>query len=227
MSKILKNTTISNISIIDTGVTILASPGTYTIPPQDYLLWAASSNVVSYIGSGDLVVNDGSDDLSASDGMDLIKGLFPKQIKIIGNTDNTKIGNIGDSLKTTATITGPVIAILQASTIQKNVEFNITAKVETDITGSTYTVTSGKTFYMTSFSASSDSPSPVSFRLKVYNGASLINTIKINVTGNGATNGFSWDNGIIFATAGYTIKATVESQAAKNTGWIMFSGFEI
>jgi len=59
-------------------VTIPASPGSYTIPPQDYLLWAASSNVITFIGTGDLVVNDGSFDLNISDGTDLIKGIFPQ-----------------------------------------------------------------------------------------------------------------------------------------------------
>ena len=48
MSKILKNTTGSGISIEDTGITIPASPGQYTIPPQDYLLWSASNNVITY-----------------------------------------------------------------------------------------------------------------------------------------------------------------------------------
>lgn len=76
MSKILDNTTGSAISITDTGVTIPAL-SQYTIPPQDYLLWAASGDVLSPVGLGDLVVNDGTDDLSPSDGIDLLKGLFP------------------------------------------------------------------------------------------------------------------------------------------------------
>ena len=80
MAKILKNTTASPVAIADTGITIPASPGTYTIPAQDYLLWAASSNVITYIGSGALVVNDGSTDLSISDGTDHTKGNFPSTI---------------------------------------------------------------------------------------------------------------------------------------------------
>jgi hypothetical protein len=79
LSKILKNTTASAIVVNDVGyVNIAASPGSYTIPPQDYLLWAASSNVITFIGAGDLVVNDGSVDLNISDGTDLIKGLYPR-----------------------------------------------------------------------------------------------------------------------------------------------------
>lgn len=76
MSKVLKNTTGSTISVTDVGVSI-PSMSSYTIPPQDYLLWAASSDVVAPVGLGDIVVNDGSFDLSPSDGIDLLKGILP------------------------------------------------------------------------------------------------------------------------------------------------------
>ena len=59
-----------------------ATPGTYTIPPQDYLIWAASSDIITYLNDASptpsVVVNDGSVDLNPSDGMDLIKGLYPR-----------------------------------------------------------------------------------------------------------------------------------------------------
>ncbi len=74
MSKILTNTTASPIAIGDAGVT-LAAGVPYTIPPQDYLLWSASSDILSPVGSADVVVNDGTDDLSPSEGIDLIKGI--------------------------------------------------------------------------------------------------------------------------------------------------------
>lgn len=82
MSKILKNQTGSPIVITDVGGVILpASPGTYTIPPQDYLLWAASSDIITYLNdtppTPSVIVNDGSFDLNPSDGMYLIKGIFP------------------------------------------------------------------------------------------------------------------------------------------------------
>lgn len=102
MSKILKNTTVSPITISDTGVTIPASPGQYTIPPQDYLLWAASSDIVGPVGVGDITVNDGSNDLNASDGMDLIKGLFPNPVGVASGDDRTPIGHVNDSLKVDA-----------------------------------------------------------------------------------------------------------------------------
>jgi hypothetical protein len=103
MSKVLKNDSGSSVVISDTGITILDSTQ-YTIPPQDYSLWAASSEVVTEIGAGTLVVNDGSFDLGISDGVDLIKGIFQKS-RLIGNTDSTLIGNVGDRLKVVAKMT--------------------------------------------------------------------------------------------------------------------------
>lgn len=98
MSKIVKNTTGSTYDVNDVGISIAAS-SQYTIPPQDYLLWAASDDVITGIGSGDLVINDGSSDLSINDGTKLIQGIFPNPVGIEGS-DGTQIGNVGDSLKT-------------------------------------------------------------------------------------------------------------------------------
>lgn len=92
MSKILFNNTGVGVLIADTGITVPAS-GSYVIPQQDDLLWAASSNVITKISDlavsptvSTLKVNDGSVDLNISDGTDLIKGLFPTKIKILGNS---------------------------------------------------------------------------------------------------------------------------------------------
>ena len=90
--KILKNNTVSNISIMDTGITINAS-SQYVVPAQDYNLWAASSNIITKIGSGDIIVNDGSVDLSISDGTDVIKGLHPKRIEILSGDNANSIGS--------------------------------------------------------------------------------------------------------------------------------------
>lgn len=79
MSKILKNQTASAIVISDTGVTVSAS-GEHTIDPNKYLLWAASDDVITEVGAGNIVVNDGSVDLGVSDGIDLVKGVFTKFI---------------------------------------------------------------------------------------------------------------------------------------------------
>lgn len=101
MSKILKNNTGSAISITDAGgIIIAASPGTYTIPPQDYLLWAASSDIITYLNDASptpsITVNDGSVDLNPSDGMDLIKGLHPRLLVYDPIVENVTIA-VADS----------------------------------------------------------------------------------------------------------------------------------
>lgn len=60
--KSLRNTTANPITVKDAGIIIPAST-TYVIPPQDYGIWAASTDVDTYINNGTLVVNDGYDDL--------------------------------------------------------------------------------------------------------------------------------------------------------------------
>jgi hypothetical protein len=100
MSKIVKNTTGSAYFIADTGISIPAS-SQYTIQPQDYLLWAASSDVIVGIGSSDLVINDGSSDLSINDGTKLIQGIFPNPVGVAAGDDGTAIGHVGDAIKVT------------------------------------------------------------------------------------------------------------------------------
>ena len=79
MAKILKNNTAFDILVSDTGANILAS-SSYTIPLIDYPLWAQSSDVVTFIGSGDITVNDGSYDLSKAEGIGLIQGSFIRKV---------------------------------------------------------------------------------------------------------------------------------------------------
>jgi len=62
MLKILRNDTISDILITDTGITIAAS-STYEIQRMDYWLWSDSRDIVTQVVSGDVVVTDGEDDL--------------------------------------------------------------------------------------------------------------------------------------------------------------------
>lgn len=71
MSKILKNITVSDIEISDTGITLAAS-SSYTLTHQEYLLWAASVDIITNINTGDVVVNDGYNDLSIADGKSFI-----------------------------------------------------------------------------------------------------------------------------------------------------------
>ena len=78
MSKILKNQTGSPIAIADTGVTLPASPGTYTIPQQDYPLWAASTNITALLTGGSVKVNNGLVDLLAADASAFMKLAFDR-----------------------------------------------------------------------------------------------------------------------------------------------------
>ena len=63
MLKIIKNPTISTVMIKDTGIEVPAG-GSYTIQSQDYWLWVASTDAVTQIVAGNLIVNDGEDDLT-------------------------------------------------------------------------------------------------------------------------------------------------------------------
>lgn len=72
MTKILINSVSGEIEIPDTGITIGVS-GLYEIPPQDYLLWDASLDVIEPIVSGYLTVNDGYVNLSANDGLRFLR----------------------------------------------------------------------------------------------------------------------------------------------------------
>jgi len=74
MPKILKNVTGSAIPVADTGISIAAN-SSYTIPPQDYLLWAASTNITTPVTNGSIVVNDGVLDLTNANGIDLNRAL--------------------------------------------------------------------------------------------------------------------------------------------------------
>lgn len=88
MSKILKNNTALDVEIADTGVTVLAS-AQYTIPPQDYATFAASSDVIAKIASLSLTFNDGSSDITnISNAIDAIKGWARDGEKIFDSNTN-------------------------------------------------------------------------------------------------------------------------------------------
>lgn len=99
MSKILKNTTGSDIIIADVGNVTIPASSQKTLDPINYWFWARSSDVVVHVGSGDLVVNDGTSDLSANDGMKLLQGIFPNPVGIASGVDGTEIGHKDDALK--------------------------------------------------------------------------------------------------------------------------------
>jgi len=90
MSKILKNSSGSDISISDTGVTVEDNEQ-YTIPPVDYLLWAESADVIVEITSGDLVLNTGDVDLSVADALNYI--LYSDQALSVHFKNNGEVSN--------------------------------------------------------------------------------------------------------------------------------------
>jgi len=93
--KIIKNNGIADITIIDVGITILAATQ-YTIPSQDYMLWASSNDIIVYVGSSQLIVNDGSVDLELANAIALIQGNFTQKLKI-ADTDGKTIDSVLDT----------------------------------------------------------------------------------------------------------------------------------
>ena len=69
--KIVKNITLTLVKIKDTGVEIPAESH-IVIPPQDYLLWAASENVISLLAAEIIVISDGTSDLSTVEAIEYL-----------------------------------------------------------------------------------------------------------------------------------------------------------
>ena len=78
MSKILRNDDpVVPVELADTGVTV-APTSSYTIPPQDYPTFAASSDTIRALSLGTLILNDGGSDVTnLSSAVDIIKGWCP------------------------------------------------------------------------------------------------------------------------------------------------------
>ena len=78
MAKIIKNTTVSDIEIYETGVNLAAS-SSFTIDPINHNYWAtpeAIAEITPYINSGDIVINDGVLDLTAANGITLTTAIL-------------------------------------------------------------------------------------------------------------------------------------------------------
>lgn len=78
MSKILRNDDpINSVDLPDVGVSVSALTS-YTIPPQDYPTFAASSDTIRALSISALILNDGGNDItSLSAAVDILKGWFP------------------------------------------------------------------------------------------------------------------------------------------------------
>lgn len=72
MLKILKNISLSTVSIADTGISI-DSGDQYEIEPRDFDLWMRSEDVITEILAGTIKVNDGEDDLRTQVGIALVQ----------------------------------------------------------------------------------------------------------------------------------------------------------
>jgi hypothetical protein len=100
MAIIVKNTT--GVQKNWGGTTINAN-SQYSLQTIDTIRFLSDSTFQSDLASGNAVVNDGTQDLNAVNGILHMQAYSPKQI--IGATDGTQIGNVGDRLKTETTIT--------------------------------------------------------------------------------------------------------------------------
>lgn len=228
MSKIVKNNTASPVFVTDTGVTVPAS-GQYVIAPTDYALWAASSDIVTYVGNSTLTINDGSADLSISDGIDLIKGIYQKT-RIIGNTDSTLIGNVGDRLKVDAQVTVLPSTVSHAN-ILKQKELTISTKAQTAIAETQYTVPSYKTFALSSFGGSYDTQSPLYLRLQKQTGGTgqwdTLFRVTLKQHGQDESNHqIHLAIPMIIGIATDIFRITYESALPKGSLWAGFTGIE-
>lgn len=194
MSKILKNTTSSPIPIADTGITI-AAMSSYLIPPQDYLLWAASVNVLTPIGSGAIVVNDGLRDLSATYGAYHI-AYSDEAFKVRFLSDPDRVNgftskSVQDAIEEAKNIAGNKIRYLTScgfdgnATTGRYLEFS--SNVDSNKSGFIVAIAS----VFKEISLSVESTSTVTFRVYTWNGTtetqigiiSLASARKGNVSG--------------------------------------------
>lgn len=92
-TRLVRNTTISDIFLDDVGVRIPVGV-TYTIPPTDITQWTKSAETGGdanpFILNGDLVVNDGIQDLDAEVGLSYLQ-LDPVNVRISGTDLATRV----------------------------------------------------------------------------------------------------------------------------------------
>ena len=148
---------------------------------------------------------------------------------LVGGTDGSTIGNVGDRIKVDSVTT--VITSVASANILKQSEFAVTVKVETDAAGVTYTVPSGKSFNLMTFGGSYDTQSPMYLRFKKQTGGAGAFATLFRVTlkqhGQDESNfSISLPLGILVGAAGDVFKITFESALAKGTLWTGFTGVE-
>lgn len=91
MSKVLVNSTGGDVAITDCGVTVAAS-SSYTIPPQDYSTFAASSDVITLLTAGTLTLTDGTTTIQPlSVAIDVIKGIIVIPVAFEGDAPTLEV----------------------------------------------------------------------------------------------------------------------------------------
>jgi hypothetical protein len=95
MAKIIKNTTITDIFINESGQTISANDQ-ITVDPSLYYIWAKPemiAEITTDVNAGNLVINNGLIDLSPSDGLRFLQ--YPERVTIQQNgSDVTQVGTV-------------------------------------------------------------------------------------------------------------------------------------
>jgi hypothetical protein len=89
ISKIVKNISNTDRFVNDCGISIYANTN-YTIPEQDYWIWAASLDIISELDQNHLIINDGYQDLSITASKALLRhNLF--QVKEDGYSTSDEV----------------------------------------------------------------------------------------------------------------------------------------
>jgi hypothetical protein len=139
MAKTVRNTTASPVIITDLGLTISAS-STYTVPPQEYSLWAASVNLETLIQNNTLVVNDGYGDLDPTTGLKHIRQEgVPRDTSLLTTVELLTVANSTVSLTASSTlvyilsgtVSGQIIKLPSAQTITRGHRFQFWNKSNT------------------------------------------------------------------------------------------------
>lgn len=154
MSKIVKNTTGSDVVLDRVGYVIPAS-SQHTIEVQEHLLWGnvdAISELTPHITGGTLVVNDGVQDLSVSDAINFLKHpdyAFNQRFQSEPERNNGFVSKTtqeaieeaatGAVVSTSPTTTvGAVTAVAYTAVLAAGTAYKFTAEVEahrTDVAG--------------------------------------------------------------------------------------------
>jgi len=146
--KVLKNQTLSPITISDLGLSIPASPTTYTINPIEYPLFASSVNLETQITNGNIKVNDGYDDLDPTIGLYHIQQeTVPRNTSLITAIDLITVANTTTTLTATSRLvhilsgstTGQIIKLPNAQTITPGHRFQFWNKSTAPVTIQTFT----------------------------------------------------------------------------------------